>query len=139
MAEINHSLYPKEICLRVENTESPWAGYLTTDPAYLNAILFAEESYGNILLRRDQSNIAQHYLVKTLQLLRERISCPSSPLAVSDPTIMAVVVLALASEALGDSPTLTNHLEGLMRMINLRGGFDRVGSGESHLAAKICR
>lgn len=137
---MNKALYPEEICLPVEPQGSPWIEHLMTDSTYLHAILYASECYGNILLGRDQeSKETQFHLLKTLQLLRGRISNSGDPLAVANQTIMTVVVLAFASEVLGESSVLVNHLEGLTRMVGLRGGFGRVGVESDMLAAKICR
>lgn len=111
-----------------------------TDLTYLHAILYASECYGNVLLGRSQDcKLTQFHLLKTLQLLRGTISDPSSPLATANQTIMTVVVLAFASEVLGESPMLVNHLEGLVRMVRLRGGLGRVDVESDFLAAKICR
>lgn len=140
LAGVNRALYPKEICMTVQTQGSPWIEYLMTDQTYLHAILYASECQGNILLGRDQdSRPTQFHLSKTLKLLADRISNSDDPLAVADQTIMTTVVLAFASEALGEGTVLTNHLYGLMKMVALRGGFDRVGAESDMLAAKICR
>jgi hypothetical protein len=140
LAGVNRALYPEEICMTVQTQGSPWIEYLMTDQTYLHAILYASECQGNILLGRDKdSRPAQFHLSKTLKLLADRISDSDDPLAVADQTIMTTVVLAFASEALGEGTILTNHLYGLMKMVALRGGFDRVGAESDMLAAKICR
>lgn len=79
---------------------------------------------------------SQTYLVKSLGLLRGRLT--SGPDMASDTTIMTVVILALAAEVFEKGETLKHHLNGLQRMIGLRGGLNAV-AGVHELPTKVCR
>lgn len=81
----------------------------------------------------------QFYLLKALRLLQERLSLPDDSRTISDPTIMAVVTLGLAAEVLEKGETVANHLKGLQKMVNLRGGFAALRTSTHELPSKICR
>lgn len=136
---VNSNFYPLEICLPLSTSmTSTWIDSLVTDPTYVHAVTFATETYGNTQLGKGQDALTQFHLLKTLRSLQERVSNPGDPLAICDQTIMTVVVLALTSIVLGDETTLMNHLGGLVRMVNLRGGFETIGVETDQLATKIC-
>lgn len=112
---------------------------MLSDPVYLHAMLFSSEAYADIRLGRGRSDRTVYHFMETLRLLQNRISLPDDPRAVADPTIMTVIMLALAAETLGDSASAKQHLEGLQRMVSLRGGFAMFRSPTHELATKICR
>lgn len=136
---VQGGLYPTEMCLETEPEDSGWVGSLMTDPVYLHSMLFSSEAILDESLGRDRSVLTQFHLVKTLRLLQERISIPNDPLAISDQTIMTVVTLALAAQIFGDRAGLENHMQGLIRMVNLRGGFGTLKTSTHELPSKICR
>lgn len=136
---VQGGLYPTEMCLETEPEDSDWVGSLMTDPVYLHSMLFSSEAMLDESLGRGRSVLTQFHLVKTLRLLQERISIPNDPLAISDQTIMTVVTLALAAQIFGDRAGLENHMQGLVRMVNLRGGFGTLKTSTHELPSKICR
>lgn len=82
----------------------------------------------------------QIYHLQALGLLRERIATAHELLAVSDPTIMTIVILAIASEIFhSDYSSMQSHLDGLQKIVAIRGGLQSLGSPEDQLSAKICR
>ncbi|KAH6985703.1 hypothetical protein BKA56DRAFT_715144 [Ilyonectria sp. MPI-CAGE-AT-0026] len=136
---VQSGLYPTGMCLETEPEDSEWVGSLITDPVYLHSMLFSSEAIQDESLGRGRSVLTQFHLVKTLRLLQERISIPNDPLAISDQTIMTVVTLALAAQIFGDQAGFENHMEGLIRMVNLRGGFGTLKTSTHELPSKICR
>ncbi|KAH7149653.1 hypothetical protein B0J13DRAFT_663415 [Dactylonectria estremocensis] len=132
-------MYPTGLCLEVEAEDSAWVGSLMADPVYLHSMLFSSEAWLDENLGRDRSLSAQMHLLKTLRLLQERISVPNDPLAISDQTIMTVVTLALAAQVFGDRAGVENHMQGLQRMVDLRGGFGSLKTSTHELPGKICR
>ncbi|KAF7535772.1 hypothetical protein G7Z17_g13151 [Cylindrodendrum hubeiense] len=135
---IQDGLYPLKICLEVEPDVSDWIGSLFTDPVYLQSMLFSSEAYLDESLGRNRSESTQFHLLKTLRLLQKRISVPNDPLAISDQTIMAVVSLALAAQYFGDRDSVENHMQGLQKMVDLRGGFGTLETSTHELPSKIC-
>lgn len=132
-------MYPPGLCLEVEAEDSGWVGSLMSDPVYLHSMLFSSEAWLDESLGRDRSLSTQMHLLKTLRLLQERISVPGDPLAISDQTIMTVVTLALAAQVFGDRAGVENHMQGLQRMVDLRGGFGALKTSTHELPGKICR
>ncbi|KAH7011900.1 hypothetical protein EDB80DRAFT_713134 [Ilyonectria destructans] len=139
LTAVQGGLYPTGMCLETEPEDSDWVGSLMTDPVYLHSMLFSSEALLDESLGRGRSVLTQFHLVKTLRLLQERISIPNDPLAISDQTIMTVVTLALAAQIFGDRAGLENHMQGLTRMVNLRGGFGTLRTSTHELPSKICR
>ncbi|KAJ4327192.1 hypothetical protein N0V84_002322 [Fusarium piperis] len=52
---------------------------------------------------------------------------------------MVVVTLGLTAELIGDRPAAENHLAGMARIVDLRGGLEMLRSGNARLPAKVCR
>lgn len=52
---------------------------------------------------------------------------------------MVVSVLGLTAEVTGDSVAAQKHMEGLRRMVDLRGGLEMLRFDNSRLPAKVCR
>lgn len=52
---------------------------------------------------------------------------------------MVVSVLGLTAEVTGDSLAAKQHMEGLRRMVDLRGGLEMLRFDNSRLPAKVCR
>lgn len=71
---------------------------------------------------RALSKISLHY-PRALHLLRERISLGDETKTMSDSTIMVVLVLALHARVTGDHIAAKQHMEGALKITNLRGGL----------------
>ena len=61
---------------------------------------------------------------KGLRLFRRRLLGDDSKAKLSDSTIGAVLKLATAVHFIGDHPASKQHMEGLRKMVDLRGGLD---------------
>jgi hypothetical protein len=64
------------------------------------------------------------HLRKGLRLLRERLLGEDDDKKVSDSTIGIVLKLAVAAHFIGDYQVFKQHMEGLRKMVDLRGGLD---------------
>lgn len=133
------ALYPPEICLPVDVKQSSWMTSLLIDVVYFHSALFSIEAYFDMFLKREQSSLTQYHFSKTLRLLQERLNAPHNPKTISDPTIMVVITLGLTAELIGDRLAAENHMEGLRRIVELRGGLDKLDEDNPRLPAKICR
>ncbi|OBT77084.1 hypothetical protein VF21_02893 [Pseudogymnoascus sp. 05NY08] len=78
-----------------------------------------------------------HY-AKTLQLLQARLNELDQTVATSDTTIMVVFFLASAAELMEDYATVENHVKGLEKIVNLRGGVQALNT-HNNMQAKVCR
>ena len=68
--------------------------------------------------------VAMLHFKKGLRLLRERLMGEDNEIKISDSTISVVLKLASAALFEGDYQTSKYHMEGLRRMVGLRGGLD---------------
>ncbi|EHK41992.1 uncharacterized protein TrAtP1_011660 [Trichoderma atroviride] len=139
LSPLREALYPPEICLQVDPASSSWTTTLLTDSVYLHCTLFSVEAYLELCLRKSHGPLTHFYFQKTLRLLQDRLDKPGDPLSISDPTIMVVSVLGLTAEVTGDSMAAKKHMEGLRRMVDLRGGLEMLRFDNSRLPAKVCR
>ena len=66
-----------------------------------------------------------HFL-KTVQLLRKKLSLGDEDAQISDPTIFVVVNLAIHARISGEDRSAKHHMEGIRKIIDLRGGLENV-------------
>ena len=84
------------------------------------------------------SRAACFHYVQTLQLLQARLNQADKTSAISDATIMVVVTLAAAAELTGDLAAAANHIKGLEKIVDLRGGV-RALNTYHNIQVKVCR
>jgi hypothetical protein len=88
-------------------------------------MIFSAQMILNLLIGREDcttKQISVHFL-KTLHLLRERLSSRDEYSKISDLTILVVLTLATYAHIMGDSDNARHHLEGLQKIVQLRGGI----------------
>ncbi|RSM05333.1 hypothetical protein CEP52_006360 [Fusarium oligoseptatum] len=133
------ALYPSEICLQVDATQSSWTTNLLVDLVYFHSAIFSIEAYFDQYFGRDQGTLSHFHFLKTLRLLQERLNDPGNPASISDATIMVVITLGLTAELIGDRSAAENHLAGMARIVDLRGGLEMLRFDNARLPAKVCR
>ncbi|KAI2618425.1 hypothetical protein GGR54DRAFT_605417 [Hypoxylon sp. NC1633] len=132
------ALFPLESCIAFGAKEMSWMEALTMDPAYLHAMAFSARDYFDLLQGRmtlagyQQAPPCPH-LVRTLQLLRERLDGVVLAPRRDDNDVIktsfrlgtASVVLCLAfhSHLMGDLPAVRHHMLGLRTIVDLEGGL----------------
>ncbi|KAF4999234.1 hypothetical protein FGRMN_2598 [Fusarium graminum] len=79
------------------------------DQVYFHSVIFSAEAYFDMILGREQGSLSQFHFLKTIRLLQERLNNPRDPKAISDATIMVVVVLGLVAELIGDRAAAESH------------------------------
>ncbi|KAK6358862.1 hypothetical protein TWF696_000042 [Orbilia brochopaga] len=129
-------LFPLEMCFAFERENKTWWVALTVDPAYLNATAFVTHAYSSVIRGgRGQplSPTAIMHFVKTVRLVRERLASDDQELLLSDGTVFIILLLAMYALLSGDSATAQHHVEGLRRIVNLRGGIRSFRSNEKLL------
>lgn len=100
---------------------------LILDAVGLHITVFVVDSFIEKILRHqanDCSPLATLHFQKGLRMLRERLSGNERELQCCDATIAAVQKLASAAHFDGDYKVSKQHMEGIRRMIDLRGGLD---------------
>jgi hypothetical protein len=116
--------FPLERCFDFNVQDRSMFDPLTFDPAYLNAVIFGAQTYLHLASGRS-SRRSSVQMLKTIQLLRNRLSISdgNEQTSVSNPTILIVLTLAHVAHLTGDNITAEKHLEGLCKIIDLRGGI----------------
>ena len=84
------------------------------------------------------SQQAYFHYGQTLQLLQARLNDFDYTAAISDSTIMVVITLAQAAELTEDYAVVANHVNGLKKIVSLRGGL-RALNMDNNLHVKVCR
>lgn len=106
-------------------------------PALFHSILFTSQAFWDLSLGQAYGNTAQFHLAKTLFHLQQSLQDDNE--ATTTSTMTVVISLAAAAAILGDLETVEKHMNGLRRMIELRGGLHtlREGSVVEHKAQRI--
>lgn len=100
---------------------------ISFDAAALHINAFAVEEFIDRILRRQANRLntaAMLHFQKGLRLLRERLSGDDDRPKLSNSTIGVVLKLASAAHFDGDSQASHEHMKGLRKMVDLRGGLD---------------
>ena len=83
---------------------------------------------------------AFHY-AQTLQLLQARLNAfeqGQRDMVLCDSTIMVIIILAAAAELTGDLTAVENHVDGLLKIVSLKGGLRSLNT-HNNLQVKVCR
>lgn len=110
-----------------------------SDVVYLHSMIFTTQTFQDMQSSRKLGPLALSHLTRTVSLLKERLAANDDMRSISDATIMVVMTLAVAAGALGDRDAALHHMNGLCKMIELRGGFDALKDNRGMLQTKICR
>ena len=141
MIELNkYGVYPYDICLEVHVVERGWFPYMISDACCLHSMMFLVRAFVEGALHKRLSRLACFHYGQALQLLQARLNEYEfdHESAVSDSTIMVVITLATAAELTEDYATVANHIQGLEKIITLRGGV-RALNAHNNIQVKVCR
>ncbi|CAG9947174.1 unnamed protein product [Clonostachys rosea f. rosea IK726] len=136
---VRDTFYPSQICARLDKVDRSLWVILLEDPLYFNAIQFGTLAYKELLAGLPSSKETYRHRLKTIRLLRERISSIDKQAATSDATALAIIILAHFAEAVGDAKSFEAHMNGLKALVDARGGLKDLKSGLLELRTKICR
>jgi hypothetical protein len=89
--------------------------------SFQSMILMAEAHFDAWGGRR--SDYMSHMHLKTLHLLRTRLSIVDETLRVANPTLFAIAGLVLHARIFGEDDSAKHHLEGIRKIVDLRGGL----------------
>lgn len=107
------------------NPKDKWFNHAITDPALFHATMLHAAAHHMFLSR--SGDLSEQWRLKreTIALVNQSLSDPIQ--SVSDVTIGAVVCLVLFENQSGNVEASNIHMDGLQRMINLRGGLSTLG------------
>ncbi|RYP63718.1 hypothetical protein DL771_009143 [Monosporascus sp. 5C6A] len=126
--DISDALFPPQFCSKFDILKSIWVNCILADEA---------SSYVDFFERRPGiSSKTLCHISKAYELVNLKLSGPES---VSDCAIAAVVSLAIYQQIHHQQSTGLIHLNGLHRMIQLRGGIARLMEENRALALKPLR
>lgn len=108
-------------------TRNKWTDTAYTDKAYLHSIVSVVGFYQSLargLGKQDYQAPAYafQHLAKALALVRARLVSEDDMVKLSDQTMMVIMVLAIHSTLTGQYDTAVNHLKGVRKIVDLRGG-----------------
>lgn len=119
-------MFPLLGALGFQASVQEWLHLVGLDPAALHMTAFVVESFIARTLRGHEDSInpaAMLHFHKGLHLLRERLSSDEHEAKISDSTMGMVYKLASGSHFNGDHLVARQHMEGLGKMVELRGGL----------------
>ncbi|XDG06854.1 hypothetical protein ABKA04_006469 [Annulohypoxylon sp. FPYF3050] len=137
-------LFPLESCINFGPKTRAWMEALTVDAAYLHAMAFSAQGYFDLRCGRAPSNSAaltDPHVVKTLRLLRERLSMADHGDMMDFLSNTASIVLCLAFHAhlTGDFHAARHHIAGLRRIVDLVGGFEALRRDNAKVIVEVLR
>ncbi|KAL7941240.1 hypothetical protein V8C42DRAFT_335722 [Trichoderma barbatum] len=122
-------IYPLERCInfdRKDKFDRMWFELMTQDAAYLHTVVFSSQTYFMHTSNQESPGAGKMVMMhhsRALQLLRERLAAKHEEVKISDPTILVVLALAGHAHMVNDYETAKKHIDGLQRIVNLRGGL----------------
>ena len=120
-------IFPLKMLIGFQVDQSGRLYPIARDAVALHITAFAMESFIDRVLhgREKQANpSAMLHFEKGMRLLRERLLGDDDGVKISDSTIGTVLKLAGAAHFDGDYQVAKHHMDGLRRMMDLRGGLD---------------
>ncbi|KAN0110647.1 hypothetical protein V8E51_007034 [Hyaloscypha variabilis] len=120
--EMSKAKYVLESCLIFDELNSIWNDQLALDAPLLQSVIFMVQTYFDLAGGRNNTSSSQIHL-KTLQLLRQKLSFGDEKAKLADPTVFVVVNLAIHAHISGEHKSAKHHLEGIRRIVELRGGL----------------
>jgi len=123
---------------RADNRE--WLDLIGSDSAALHITAFAVESFIDRILCKQENTInlaAMIHFQKGTNIIHERLLGHDEEKKISDSTIGTVLKLASAAHFCGDFNASQHHMEGIRRMVDLRGGLTNFHG--KHMCAEMSR
>lgn len=96
-------------------------------PGILHSTLFATQAFHDLTTGQAYGTVAQRHLAKALGLLQKSLDDPKEAMELS--TMAVVTSLAMAAVIAGDLETAAKHMDGLKKMVEIRGGLQSLGTG----------
>ncbi|KAI1753958.1 hypothetical protein F4782DRAFT_494595 [Xylaria castorea] len=134
-------LFPMEKCIFFDRRAENWIAPLAIDSAFLHVNIFTSLYYYDAILPRRpfrESQRVRHHYHKAVTLLRERLLCDDNDKRLSNNTISIVLSFAGQAFTAGDLKSAMNHIQGIRKIIDLRGGFSSI-TGNEKLINEILR
>jgi hypothetical protein len=100
---------------------------LAQHPGILHSTLFVAQAFHDSAVGRSDGTVAQLHLSKALSHLQQSLNDRDEAVQLS--TMAVITSLAMASVIAGDLDTAAKHMDGLYRIVELRGGLHSLEPG----------
>lgn len=131
-------MYLHEVVFHTHPVERGWFPYMIGDECCLHSLLFSSGVLETTISQAGLSQRACFHYSETLRLLQARLNDPKKVHATSDATIMVVLLLASIAWVMDEHATAGNHIKGMEKMLQLRGGLQSL-SFHLNMQVKVCR
>jgi hypothetical protein len=122
-------MYPLESCIefhRKDKVDTFYFNLMTYDPTYLHAVAFSCQAFFNKASPRETAEMTRRSVThhsEALKQLRERLADQEEPIKFSDSTVLVILCLTMHAHFTDDYNTSKQHMEGLRKIVDLRGGL----------------
>lgn len=134
-------IFPLMMTIGYQAENKTWFHPIGMDATILHVTAYAVEEFINRVLRRQAKTVnlsARLHLQKGLRLFRQRLLEGDDESRVSDSTISVVLKLVNVAHFDGDYQASKQHMEGLRKMVDLRGGLKAFKAHRSLLEMMRC-
>ncbi|KAK6522976.1 hypothetical protein TWF281_002403 [Arthrobotrys megalospora] len=128
-------IYPKELCMNVEESHGIWFEFFQSDEAFFHCILAMAQAFTDLLQGGEGESIkVMRYLADTYRCINQKLKLEGTP---DDATVAVVMSMTMHNNILRAPGGAKVHLNALQRMVELRGGLAAFSA--RLLVHKICR
>jgi hypothetical protein len=111
---------PIEVCVNVDSLKPDYFSWPFYDVTFFHAALLITSATDDYLLSRNLSKTTVFHLRRTLYFLNEKLAQENAWL--DDSTVYVIIMLTLMAVSFGDYAAAGAHMDGLRRIVELRGG-----------------
>ena len=124
---IGKARYLLGTCLPFLPLDRSYIESLWQDPSLFQTAVMMAETYFQFMRGEKDRCRSLMQVSKTIQILRKKLSLADESEQISNQTLFVVGCLASYARVLGDDDAVRQHLEGIRRIIGLRGGMEKLG------------
>ncbi len=107
---------------------------LTTDASFLQSVVLRAQTHLDFVKGDHRYTYPnQVNFLRTLQLVREKISVGTNQVLLSDTTLFSVASLATHAHIYGENKSARQHLDASRKIVDLRGGLNALGQTKLQL------
>jgi hypothetical protein len=117
---------PIEVCVNVDPLKPDYFSWPFYDVTFFHAALLTTSATNDYVLSRNLSKTTVFHLRRTLYFLNEKLAQENAWL--EDSTVYVIIMLTLMAVSFGDYAAAGAHMDGLRRIVELRGGIEYLES-----------
>lgn len=103
--------------------EGAWFDFVKKDPAPLHAFLSSVATRHNLARELDNSTWIDYHRGQSIRIINQRLDEEGRSTTISDGVIAAVAIIANIESTNGCFEAANTHMNGLKRMVEIRGGL----------------